>query len=455
MSFDTYYPQNPWAGVETKERTPWYFPELYREFRRKAIYNRFVGMQFNHNGPRATELVVTTLVQPHANHDPIGLRDDWLDASFMDSYARKITFKRYAGKMSLNRYDDMITYWTLDGQQGLKKIIREGLGTMLVGQMDKLARDAFLQAPFALYGDGSGGWSGTGFNAIDGDDRITTQLLNDVILGLKERDNPVGVTEDGSMPQGIVCVTSPGVIRDLRFEATANSNANAFIDVMRYADPSRIIRGEVGTYNGIRFVETNNAILYNAGAFSAQTTIVAPISAGDGSPDPATTAVDSVEWVGQPSATHFIEVASVTGFNVGDIVTVHVKRTNAKGVTNGVDYTDGKLVNRRIVAINVGDNTISFDRPIAEDWKTQITSGVYGYVTKGRTIHTALFLTGQDGVAMGVAQPPIIHEPVSVGDLKMIYRISFDYYMGWQPFNKHGFEVVYLAGSNRVVGPRF
>ena len=54
MTFDVNYPQNPWASVETKERTPWYYPDLYEVYRRQAIYNRFVSAEFNHNGPRAT-----------------------------------------------------------------------------------------------------------------------------------------------------------------------------------------------------------------------------------------------------------------------------------------------------------------------------------------------------------------------------------------------------------------
>ncbi len=90
----TFYPQNPWASVETKERTPWYFPTLYDEFRRKSIYNRFAQVAFNHNGPRATELIVTSLMMPHANHNPIGVRDLWMDASYQDSLNKRVTFSR-------------------------------------------------------------------------------------------------------------------------------------------------------------------------------------------------------------------------------------------------------------------------------------------------------------------------------------------------------------------------
>jgi hypothetical protein len=93
--FQTYYPQNPWSGITTNQR-PWYFPQLYTEYRRRAVYNRFVGVSFNHNGPRATEMYVNSILMPHANHDPIGARDLWLDASYMDSFQRKITFNRSA-----------------------------------------------------------------------------------------------------------------------------------------------------------------------------------------------------------------------------------------------------------------------------------------------------------------------------------------------------------------------
>lgn len=93
-TFDVNYPQNPWADMTTKTR-PWYVPDLYSVFRREAIYNRFTGMQFNPNGPRATEMYVDSLLMPHANHNAIGLREYWLDSSYMDTYRRKITFNRH------------------------------------------------------------------------------------------------------------------------------------------------------------------------------------------------------------------------------------------------------------------------------------------------------------------------------------------------------------------------
>jgi hypothetical protein len=148
-------------------------------------------------------------------------------------------------------------------------------------------------------------------------------------------------------------------------------------------------------------------------------------------------------------------VDDTTGFAIGDIVTIHADRTNANGVTNGVDYTDGKMQVRRIVAISgTTGGTLSFDRPILEPLTTDLGGGVYGYVTKGRHVHSMLFIAGNDGVVQGVAQPPMIHTPAPVDDLGMIYRFTYDMYSGWQAFNKHAFEVAFVAGSNRVTGPR-
>jgi len=449
--FDTYYPQNPWEGIEQNKR-PWYVPELYRVWRQATVYNRFVTTQFNMNGPRASEMYFDTLLLPHADNDPLGLRDMWANAAYMDSKRRKITFTRYGGKFSLNRYEERVNYWLLNGRAGLVNIISgdNGLGYHMVEVLEKLARNAFLSAPpRALYGTSTG----VNFNDITTSDTVTTALIDDVILGMKERGVPTQQTGNGS-PGSLVCITTPGVLRDLRYESSQAGNENAWIDVMKYADGVRVIRGEVGSYHGVRFIESNRACLYNAGGDLLQTTIKAAVSVGDGSPDPATTLVDGVEYVGQPSAVHYIAVDDVTGFNVGDLVTIHVDRTSKYGVTNGLDFTDGKAMNRRIVAIDAGNNRMSFDEPITINLTTDLGSGVYGYVTKARNIHTMLFLAMPNGVVQGVSQPPLIHMPPPIDDFDMIYRFTWDAYLGYTVFEKDAFEVAYVAGSNRLVGPR-
>lgn len=185
-TFDTGYPQNPWVDVTTKTR-PLYGPDLYRVYARNAVFNRFVNVKFNMNGMGAEQMYLDTILMPHANHDPIGAQDRWVNSSRFDTQRQSITFENYAGKLSYQEYDDLVTYYKLDGQRGLSRIIAEGLGEMMTRTLDKLARDAFLSSPYALYGT----HSGTLFNTVGVDDVITTSLIDDVNLGMKMRDVPL------------------------------------------------------------------------------------------------------------------------------------------------------------------------------------------------------------------------------------------------------------------------
>lgn len=447
----TIYESNPWEGIDTNKRD-WYVPALREWYIRNSTYSRFVTAQFNNGSVRAETMHITKLIPPHANFNELSLRQIWLPSSYIDSTAREITFNHYGGKMSLHEYDDLITYWQQNGERpGLVNIINNGLGAMMSRTMNLLARNAFLQNSIALYGHGA-----TSIGAVQSSHTMTTELLHDIHLGMEEREVPFTRNSDGSAPFGqIFCITSPGVIRDLRNEVSSQSKGLEFVNAMSYANAAQLVSGEIGSYAGVRFIKSNDAILYNMGATEHQTTVTAAINMGDGAPDPASTKVDSVFKVGQPGAqvTHYITVADASGFDVGDRVSLHVTRTSAYGVTNGPSFMDGKKMDLRIVAID--GNNISFDQPVMEDFTVDLGGGVYGYVTKGRHIHSALFVGGSDGVAMGVAAPPSVHVPMPIDDLGAIYRVSWSGRFGYQIFEPHVFEPVFLAGSNRFSGARY
>lgn len=451
-TFDVNYPQNMWEGITNKTRD-WYAPDLYRVFVGQAVYNNFINVKFNMNGIGATQMFVDNPIMPHTSTDAIGARDLWLDTSFMDSARRAITFSQYGGKFSYHKYDEMITYWRQNGRQGLRRLIDMGMGYQIAFTLEKLARNALLSNPFATYGTGTG----TLFNTVQSSDLLTTQKIRDMWLGLKERGVPYAQDSSFQTPGNVFCVTSPGAVSDLLDEASGSAYglAATFMDISAYADPSRALNGEVGTYQRVRFIESNNACLYNAGDITVQTTITAAVNAGDGAPDPATTAVDSAWYVGQTGATHSISVADSTGISVGDIVTVHSLRTSAYGVTNGVNWTDGTLHNLRVVS--VPDSThLVFDKPIMVDFTSELSTSVYGYVTKGRHIHTATFIGGgSDGVVNGIMQPPLIHQPDPVDDRQAQFRFTWDAYLKYQLWNPQSYEVLFLAGSNRFKGARY
>lgn len=450
QTFDAAYPDHPWSGISTNQRM-WYDPMLRDYYYSQAIFNRFSLIQFDTRGlPDADAMTVSKIVLPHGNFDPIGARQLWIDSSRVDTSARTISLQRYGRKMAFHKHDQAITYWQGDKYGGLERISQAGLNHMMVEIQDALARNALLSNPFAMYGSGTG----VNFGDIDSfGERFSTGILDSIHLGMAYRNVPYASAPTG-IAGNIICICSPGIYHDLVTEASENGNSNAFIDVMKYNNTVRIINSEVGTYHNVRFVRTPRATLFNCGPIEHQSPIKQAHLAGDGS-DP-TKLVDGVHRVGQPSGTtKFIKVADSSGFDVGDIVSLHIDRTSDFGVTDGADYRDGSKVERRIIYKDDATDTIVLDKPIMEDFNVDLGSSVYGYVTKARHIHTAIFLGGQDAIVQGVLQPPRIYTPDDLGvvdDFRSLFRFSFDMSVGHQLWNPDVSEVWYGAGSFRYQG---
>lgn len=313
----------------------------------------------------------------------------------------------------------------------------------MVDVQDLLSRNALLSAPYKLY---PGAASDMG--DLTGADTITTEILDQIQLGMQFRDVPSNQYTDGHAGE-VICLTSPGVIFDLVNQV----DPAAWQWRVAYADPSRLLNMEVGSLRNVRFISTPKCCLFNAGDITIQADITVPINAGDGAP---TSLVDGVWHVGQTGVRNYVQLSSSTDmseFSINDIVTVHVGRTNANGTTNGLDYLDGKLENRRIIDKNDGSYRLMFEEPIMEDFTTDLGSGVYGYVTKGTHVHTSIFLGGSDGIINGVGQPPRMYTPPPIDDYESIYRFTWDSYQGYQVYNPKVMEVFASAGTFRNVGP--
>lgn len=443
-SFDVQYSQNPWEGVTTNQRPDWYVPELYAAFERHTIFNQFVTQEFNVNGPRAQTLHLTTPINPQPDHSPVGNRQLYFDTAYMDSFERRVTFQSYGGKLSWSKYDAMMTYWNNGNLSG---VIDNGLGFMVAHTLDKLARDAFIRAPYAYF---KANGSGSSFNDITTSDLMTVDVLKDIQLGIGYRETPLSNITDPRYAE-LTALISPGVLADLRAEGVSGPDKrDTFVSVKQYTGGAEIMNGEVGLLHGWRLIVSPLCTLFNSGTVIYQQAITSAVDAGDGAPDPATTSVDTVEYVGQPGATHSIAVAATVSFNIGDYVTIHKTRTSAFGVTNGVDHRDGSVCHRKITGKT--SNTLTFDRPILQNFNVDLGGGVYGYVTKARHIHMSVFLNGTDGVVRAMAQAPTLYTNEPKDDRRMQWSVSWDAYLGYTPFNKEAFEVAFTAGSFRLQG---
>lgn len=469
MSYDfsNYYGVDPWNNIELNER-PWYDPMLRDFYMRASVYSQHVKIKVDLNGPRARTIYFNDLIPPRPNIAAINARAMEATRLYTDSYQKQLTTARYGNGMALHRESEMFNYWQRMGGGtgfGLLPIIQQSLGQVIVDHLDLLARNAFLAHPYPTYGTAAG----TGFSAVSGSTLMTTELVDKVWLKMRSRRKPFSAVSQ-PMPTGseLLCITTAGTIYDLKREVGVDG-ALAFVEVQKYQQGSPLISGELGMWRNMRFIENQMALLPNCGTVTAQTTIKAAVTPGDGAADPESVLVEGVRKVGQPASTHYIKVQDASGFSAGDLVTIHrVRKTDASdghGVTNGVDYTDPMLQDVEIQSIDTsggpGDHHIALKEPYmmtmenGKGLETDLGGTVYGYVTKGQHIHTAVVINpaaDNAGVIAGVAQPPTIYTPRPIDDYESMYRIAYDFWLKYALWEPRAFEVLFLAGAHGIWG---
>ena len=447
-----FYADNPVEVLDKNQRV-WYDPNVLQLFRNRSLFSDIMTYARNLNDVRATSMIVTQVLEPHANYNALATRQLWLPAMHIDSRSIEITFAHHGGKVALHEYDDLVTYWKADARGGLRNILNRVLGSHIINVHDYLARNALINGALTQTGYTYYAGTATGFNDITATDKMTPDIAAEIQLGMKYREVAGALNPDGSAG-AVVCYTSPGVIFDLQKDPD-------WVEVAKYADPQRLFKYEVGSYKNVRFVESPRLVLWNCGAVEFQETISAAANAGDGAPPPASTKVDGTYMVGQTSAgiVNYIQLSGTpvagtlaANVQVNDIITIHLSRTSAFGVTNGVNPFDGTLHDRRVVSIDTGNNRIVLDKPIMMDFATDLGSGVFGYVTKGFNVHSSIFVGAPQGIVTGVAAPIRLHTPPPIDDLMSIYRYSWNDRMGHQPYAPEVFEVVFSSGAVRFKG---
>lgn len=450
QAFDTAYPDHPWANLDRNQRQ-WFDPILRDVYREKNVYGQFTNFVMNNGAANAATMTISGLYDLHANTDPIGARQNWLPAAHVDSWQVDITFSNYANKVAYHKYDKIISFWKQTGRMDadtLRDISNDKLGQNIADTLDLLSRNSLFDLPYATFG---GDMSLSNIGQLQPGNTLETGTLELIHLGMQNRSVPYAQNPSGDIGS-IVCITSPGVMFDLRRQ----TNPRDWLWLAQYAKPSVLWNYEIGTFQNMRFVVTPKAQLWNTGAVTYQTTVVAPIQAGDGAPS---TKVDRTRRAGQSGVTHYIQLksdADMTQFSRNQMVTIHTLRgdgSTATSVSGGVDYTDGTKTDRIIESVDVGNKRLSFKKPIMTPFVTDLGSTTYAYVTIGVHVHASIFIGAPDVVAVGMARPLELNFLPPVDDRNAIWRISWDLSAGWNNYNPDGGEVVFTAGSSRIVGP--
>lgn len=449
---DLYYSDEPFSIMDQNQRT-WLDPDLIDMWRLRSVFRPLITFTKNLGDIRATSMTVTQLLDPHPDTTALSARQIWMPSMHIDSRSIELTFQHNGNKIAYHKYDDMISYWRKNGTAGMRAIARGALGQAEVDMNDMLARNGLingaLTSGYSLYGYSG---SGVDFNDIDTSDLYDPDMGADIWLGMANRgvEGALGVNgADGS----IIAYTSPGVIYDIQQD-------ESWITTREYLGVQALLNYEAGAHKNVRYVQTPKCTLWNCGAVIARAPISAAVHAGDGAP-PRSTKVDGTYMVGQGTSgvVNWISLGTFTtgtiaSLAVNDIVTLHQTVTSAYGITNGVNFNEGKLTNRRIVSIDSVNGRIVLDTPVLVDFDTDLGGGTYGYITLGRNIHATLFIGGAQSLVAGVAQQPLFYALDPIDDFKAIYRFSFDQYLGYQLYRPEVLEVIFTAGSTRVKGQR-
>lgn len=441
-----FYNINPVAVVD---QNTWddKVPEVLMNFQRgPSIFTPLIDWTDRSQVTGAAASTFTDLLEGDIDNDEIGFADNYIEQpNGIDSRFRKIAVKRYGDKVQVHKSTSYFNQWKMSGGRDWTGLLRGVLGNNVRRKMEILSRNAYLLGPQSYWTYAGGA---TNFNTLDAGSKFGLDMVNAWNLRIGSTGTPV-IPGDASNAK--LVIVPPGSMYDFQEKISALSSPDTqWLNAQMYkAEP---LRYETGSYKGVRFVVNpsdnygmNSSVLYNAGKIAVQSAIKVAITAGDGSPDPETTAVDGTWYVGQKDVAHYITVASGTGFAVNDVVSIHTQRTDAYGVTNGVNFLSGKTVVRRIVKIDGAK--LSFDRPIMKNYNVDLGSTVFGYVTKAVHVGMNLVLGSRGGIMGSVNKPLEFYDPRPVDDFNSVFRFTYDMNIGFNIWEPNLFEIHFTAVS--------
>ena len=401
----------------------WYEASLLNTLRMKSVMVPYCAVKEDFAAKQTGLVTYTEVFDSEPNWNPISEQNLWLRGSHLDTRSVTIGLEIHGDTLKYTDYASALSYLNNGDMRGL---IRDKVGWNQAEMLDVLARNAFLSHPRKQFVGGVR----ANREAILATDLFAPDLAELARVHLEEQNVPgiLGVTDQDI--QTIVCLTTPRVIHDIRTGAGSN-----WLSVHQYTDISQKLNGEVGSWNGVRFVRSNRLVLRNHGAVTKQTTLAAATVAGQGS----AATVDTVYSVGQSISTRYVTVATGKGadYAVGDYVTIHDQGAGA-GAGHPPVESDGTQETRRIVAIS-GDQ-LSFEKPLGKDH----ASG--DFLTKGVNIHTSVFIGGP-GVVYAVGERPTPTFPPTYDDMMMIQRIGWRGFLKFQMFRPEYIEVHETSGS--------
>lgn len=409
-----------WSSTLPDWQRDYYSLLLLETLRAKSILVPYCAQKRDYAGANSGVIIYTEVMDTEPDWSPLTESDIWLRGAHLDSRTVQIALEIHGDILKFSEYSEIVQYVRKGDMNGL---VREKIGQNQTDYLDYLARNAFATHPNPIYG---GDATSRASLVQATSDYFDLGMLETMRIHLEEADVP-GVTpvSDNDI-QTLVCMTTPRVIKDIRSTLTDWKSAQ------EYAGSVRLFNGEVGQWNGVRFVRTNRLRFKNAGLASFQTTLNGAVVAGQGSAG----TVDTVYTPGQSNSTRYILLTSTASLNVGDTITIH---DATKGVT--VLDSDGSQESRRVVSIAVGGaGRVALNKPLSKPHATG------DYVTVAPDVHMATILGGP-AVVYGVGEDPHVINPPVIDDLQMVQRVGWRGFLKFQMFRPEFYEAAFVTGS--------
>jgi hypothetical protein len=354
-------------------------------------------------------------VPSHVNHSTIGRYDRFTTPIYYDMRQRRVRARwRWAAKTQYDKMDEMVTRYGGDTDSFVSRVLEDQLADQIVGIQEKVARDGILDNALHKYIFDGNAWTlGTNdFSSIGTTEASTfsVKMLEDIALRMSYR------SEETTKAWGSYAQPVPGqnfrgsllvMVTTGVYDSIWQSEQQDWMIDLRQLQDGRIINGGKVQYRNMTIQDTGHAmVLWNSGNITKQVGVTAPINWGDGAPDPDSTLVDNLWLTGQSSTdvVHYVQCTAfaATDFVAGDMVSIHVARTDEYGITNGCDPLDGKTYRAEIASVDATNNRLVFRKPLTEQYLDAFNDTTHGqcyaYVTSAQHIHPIIVVAAREMV---------------------------------------------------------
>jgi N4-gp56 family major capsid protein len=344
----------------------------------------------------ARDAKLITFTEVHDLNPAIGALQEavpFVEGAYLDGKQYTMTVSERGNVVKTNKFHTTTQFWN-SGE--FESLVREKLGRNLVESVEILARNEFLNTQYVKYSDAGAGAAPTDRAGIAADDVFLPDYGDRSKTNLESR-NALGLNDSSN---SVVAIVHPRVARDIRKGA-----GSEWKDVMLYAAPGQILRGEIGMLDGVRYVKNNFARLPNAGANVAQTQLDGATVKGQGGPDS--------DDAGLLNYVQCTAAADLSAFAVGQEVTVHKQTLGTVPLE-----TDETAEHRVIVQVDDANDRLYFDKAL------YLPHEDTAYITEARDIYPTVMIGGPS-LIWGVAALPSVIVPPVIDDFGRINRVSW------------------------------